>query len=426
MALYITQVGKQKFVCGLFWQSLSQPRKLMKEAVELGRKIDSDLYVLRMDQTTAQAGFGHTRDGGRKGLFSLGAVVSKTLAIEGAHYDGEQQPVHNWLAALKLPDEKWAYFAVRDANFLPNGDFAGTKEEVLERLHGDYGLGGWNVVIGDAELSDYGFHNFNAKRIEDLVPHKADGSVRVHNWWRLRQIDAKVSRIAIAAGCAAVLAAGIGGFSYWKHYQNQQAEANRARAVMAAQAKKLGVAPPTVPWANQPAPEATARACVDQLQYLQPGGWILDEYVCTAQQATYSWSRQGSTVGYLLAQVPQATPDLSGDKATLSETLRIELGKAEALLPQVDLLRPVVSELQRAGLSPRISQLPSQAATPSSAGAPSQQAPVPDWKTFAFSIDARGVAPVEVARILNLAGVRIQKLVYRRGDWSIEGVMYAQ
>ena len=148
MATHITQIGKHKFICGLFWQSLSRPRELVKEATELARKIDSDLMVLRKDHATAQAGFAQTRDGARKMVYSLGAAVSKTLALEGANYDGQTQPAHNWLGAFKLPDGMWAYFAVRDANFLPNGDFAGTKEEVIERLHGDYGLGGWNVVIG--------------------------------------------------------------------------------------------------------------------------------------------------------------------------------------------------------------------------------------------------------------------------------------
>jgi len=128
--------------------------------------------IIRKDHATAQAGYAHTRDGANGVMYSLGAVISKTLAKEGAFYDGQKQPAHNWLGAFKLPDGMWAYFAVRDANFLPSGDFAGSKEEVLDRLHGDYGLGGWNVVVGDAELEDYGFHNFNSKTIEELIPHK--------------------------------------------------------------------------------------------------------------------------------------------------------------------------------------------------------------------------------------------------------------
>src|SRR6476469_4695698 len=122
MAIHITEIGKHRFICGLFWQSLSRPRELMKEATALAKKIDSDLMVLRKDYATAQAGFAQSKDGARRKVYSLAAAVSKTLALKGAFYDGEKQRVHNWLGAFKLPDGKWAYFAVRDANFLPNGD----------------------------------------------------------------------------------------------------------------------------------------------------------------------------------------------------------------------------------------------------------------------------------------------------------------
>ena len=73
MSVHITQIGKHKFICGLFWQSLSRPRELLKEAAELAKKIDSDLMILRRDQATAQAGFAHTRDGARRNYYSLGA-----------------------------------------------------------------------------------------------------------------------------------------------------------------------------------------------------------------------------------------------------------------------------------------------------------------------------------------------------------------
>jgi hypothetical protein len=422
MAIYITQIEKHRFVCGLFWQSLSRPRELVREARDLAKKIDSDLFVLRKDQSTAQAGFAHTRDGVRRGVFSLGAVVSKTLAVEGAYYDGEQQPVHNWLAAFKLPDGHWAYFAVRDANFLPNGDFAGTKEEVLERLHGDYGLGGWNVVIGDAELAEYGFHNFNAKRIEDLIPHKKDGSIRTYGWWAMNQVSTRVPWRAVAIASVAMLAVAIAGVTYWQHYQKKQEELRRDAAIEAARQKMLGAAPPTVPWSGTPMPQAMARACVEKLRYFTPGGWSLDEYLCMSGQAVHSWSRQGSTIAFLHEQVPAALGDIGGEKASFTETLKTEGGKAEAILSQKELLEPLVSELQLMGVSPKISKAQSPVPPPP----PGQPAAQPDWQMFSFSVNTLGIEPMDIATVLNRPGVRIQKMRYRSGDWSIEGVMYAK
>ena len=420
MAIYITQIDKHKFVCGLFWQSLYRPRELVKEAVELARKIDSDLMVLRTDHSTAQAGFAQTSEGARRGMFSLGAVVSKTLAIEGAYYDGEKQRVHNWLAALKLPDGKWAYFAVRDANFLPNGDFAGTKEEVLERLHGDYGLGGWNVVIGDEELADYGFHNFEVRSIESLIPHRKDGSIRVHRWWALRQLNKKKSYwpMAAAAGLAAVVAAGT---AYWKYQQRKQEEQRLELAIAAARQKMpIGAVPQVLPppWGGKPAPRLMVQACVDRRAYLTPGGWQLDEYVCTEEQVSYSWFRGYSTLAFLLAQVPGAKIDLNGEKAAYSEALNLKREAAEALLNRKELLEPIISKLQLMGVAPKITNVVQKATE--------KTTPTSEWQAYAFKLNTHGLAPVSVATVLEKPGVRIDKLVYRGGEWSIEGVMYAK
>lgn len=420
MGIYITQIEKYKFVCGLFWQSLSRPRELTREAAELAKKINSDLMIVRTDHSTAQAGFAHTSEGARRGMFSLGAIVSKTVAIEGAYYEGEKQRVHNWLAALKLPDGKWAYFAVRDANFLPNGDFAGTKEEVLDRLHGDYGLGGWNVVIGDPELADYGFHNFEARSVESLIPHRKDGSIRVHRWWALQQLHAKRSYRPIAAAAGVTVAVAVAGAAYWKHYQRKQEEQRLDRVIAAERQKMSSQAappPPPPPWSGKPAPRLVAQVCADRLAYLTPGGWHLDSYVCTGEQVSYMWSRQSSTVAFLLAQVPGAKIDLSGENAIYSEMLDLKREGAEALLKPKELVEPIISQLQLMGIKPRITSM---------AQKPVERMPLPEWQAYAFHVSTRGFPPVTVAAVLDKPGVRIDKLAYRDGEWSIEGVMYVK
>lgn len=419
MTIYITHIDKHKFVCGLFWQSLSRPRELVREARELARKIDSDLLVLRTDQSTAQAGFAHTNEGARRGMFSLGAIVSKTLAIEGAVYDGEKQRVHNWLAALKLPDGHWAYFAVRDANFLPNGDFAGTKEEVLERLHGDYGLGGWNVVIGDQELADYGFHNFEARSIESLIPHRKDGRIRVHRWWGLQHLHTRRPYWPMAAAAGATAAVLIG--LQWQQHRKEQEAREREAAIAAARQQMLNLAPASVqvsPWGAKAGALPTAQACAEHLMYLAPGGWHLDEYVCSGEQARYSWSRQGSTLGFLRVEVPAAEADLSGEKASYAEPLKLERKPAEALLGQRELMEPIFAQLQLMGVPFTVA-----------AGAPLAQAPgapAPPWHTYTFKLVPGALPPVTVASVLDKPGVRIDQLSYRGGQWSIEGVMYVK
>ncbi len=434
MATHITQIGKHKFTCGLFWQSLSRPRELRKEAKGLARKIDSDLMVLIRDHATAQAGFAQTRDGARRMTYSLAAAVSNTLKQEGGYYDGSVQPVHDWLGAFRLPDGMWAYFAVRDANFLPNGDFAGTKEEVLDRLHGDYGLGGWNMVVGDAELEEYGFHNFNARRIEELIPHKKNGQINVQRWWALRPVERKISRRTLAVAGALTALVGIGGAMYWHQYQQKKEAEQRERAIEAARQKMMRNAPSAIPhpWPDKPAPLAAARACFDKFSHLAAGGWQLDAYECANGRASFTWSRQDSTIDFLLAQIPHASIDLNGDKATYSEPLQLEPSKDDTLLEHKKLLAPLVSQLQLLKLVPKIAKMPVPAPAPSKRiaihglGAKRTPLPPPDWQAFSFSLPIGGLPPIEVATILDRPGVRLEKIAYKHGTWSIEGVMYAK
>jgi hypothetical protein len=427
MATHIVQIGKHKFVCGLFWQSLSRPRDLASEAAELAKKIDADLMIVRKDHAMAQAGFGHTKDGLQRGMFSLAAIVSKTLAIEGAYYDGHQQPVHNWLGAFKLPDGRWAYFAVRDANFLPNGDFSGTKEEVLDRLHGDYGLGGWNVVIGDQELEEQGFHNFSARRIEDLFPRKKDGKIQVHQWWSLCPAQRKTPWKAIAGISGLAIFFIVGTFLYWQMLQRQQEDERRARALEIERKKKLGQAVPVVvthPWPQKPLPRDIAQACVSKLLLLSPGGWHLDEYACSARQITYSWSRGDSTVGYLLEQVPDAILQKSGDKSAYSVSLELASGKDEDLIPAEELMPRLHTALQLLGLSLKFPSVPTEQKLPQPADA--ESLPKPQWQTIPFTLDTGNLPPTQVVQIFSQPGIRLDLLSYKSGAWLIEGVIYAK
>ncbi|MYM99007.1 type 4b pilus protein PilO2 [Duganella vulcania] len=424
----IVQLGRHKFICGLFWQSLSRPRELAREAADLARKIDCDLAVLRREYATAQAGFAHSGAGPRQTLYSLAAAVAGRLARDGAHYDGENQPVHNWLAAFRLPDGNWAYFAVRDANFLPNGDFAGTREEVFERLHGDYGLGGWNLVIGDAELEHYGFHNFRERRIEDVLGEPGGGQIKINRAWRLRPTATRMSpRMAagVAAACALlVLGAGLG----WRQYHARQQAlrlAEEAELLRQVELRRPKVAAAPHPWTYSAAPTSVARACIDGLMQLTPGGWALTEYSCGAPEQRYTWTRKESTVDFLLAQVPGAQVDIGGDTATLARPFAPGAGVDEALLPQQQLVAGIQSRLQLMHLNLHLALMEAPApATP--AGVPGPAIAPPDWHAYRYVIGPVGVSPLEVAAMLDMPGVRLERLRYRAGIWSLEGVIYAK
>jgi len=421
MTIHITNLDKYRYVCGLFWQSLSRPRELEREAVDLGRKIDADLMVVRMDHTTAQAGFAQTRDGARPGMYSLAAVVSRTMAREGAFYDGEQQPVHNWLGAFKLPDGCWVYFAVRDANFLPNGDFAGSREEVLERLQSDYALGGWNVVVGEEELRAFGFHNFQMREIRSFIPQKADGSLRAQRRAALRRIGGRLSRTHLIVAGVAVLAAG-GGYA-WMLHQRDLTERERELAMQLVRERILREAPAAVvvrPWDKRPAPPALARACMQAFRHPTAGGWQLESYTCTQKQSVHAWRRGESSVAMLRDRVPDVDVEPSGERANYVQPLQLPTSPAEDLLDRRRALEPVLSHMQMMGVPIKVTAVPVPVVHTD------PPPPPQSWRGYSFSLQNGGVEPQEIARLLDRPGIRVDRMVYQGSQWTMEGTIYAE
>ena len=430
MSLHTLQIGKTRFICGLFWQSLSRPRDLWKEACQLATKIDADLMVLRKDQAMAQAGYANTRDGAKRGQQSLAAIISKTIALEGAHYDGHQQPAHNWLCAFKLPGDLWAYCAVRDANFLPNGDFAGSREEVLDRLQGDYALGGWNVVIGEPELEQYGFHNFNAKTLDSLLPKRKNGQLHVRTWSSLRPVKTTIPPgLAIAAGTGGLLlAAGVGVYFFQQYRQREQ---EKELAMAAAKARLTAASARQSeerPWLAKPLALDFARACLDKLAPLTAGGWQLDKFQCQANKVNYSWASDGANVRYLLEKIPAAVNAINGTQATSTDVIAPKANGKDILLPADIVLGNLLEISQSLGikltlLSAAIPATPPASVLPEAA---SVSAPKITWKTYTLSADLGTLTPLMAGTLISQRGVRLDSISWNSGNWLIEGVVYAK
>ncbi len=429
MPAHVIQIGKHRFVSGLFWQSLSRPRELRKEAIELGQRIKFDLMVLRQDHGAAQAGYANTADGVRPGMLSLGAVLARTVSANGAHYDGRQQAVHNWLAALSLPDGQWAYFAVREDSFLPTGDFAGTREEVIDRLSNDYALGGWSVVFGDEELRHIGFHNFHARRLEEFFTHRRNGEMRVHSSWALKSLAVGRHRVLVGAGVVAGAAAIATLYIGWDAHRRQESTRLIVAAMESAKVatnQKPGPPPPH-PWPAQPLPVDFARACSEGLVHLAPGGWQLSNYECNLSTAAHSWKRNGSVVAHLLDEVPKAVVAIDGETASVSRPLgAMASARDDVLLPAQTALAVVLSNLQSLGLKPSITLVPPPPPLRTARTGASPPSGPPDWQTYRLSVRTSGMPPVQIAQALEQPGVRLTQAAFNGEDWSIEGVINAK
>ncbi|WP_063534632.1 type 4b pilus protein PilO2 [Burkholderia sp. MSMB1589WGS] len=429
MSAQVIQIGRQRFVGGLFWQSLSRRNELRAEAVELAKKLKFDLMVLRIDRGVAAAGYANTRDGFAPGHLSLGAMVSRAIALEGAFYNGRRQPAPNWLGAFALPDGRWAYFAVRDHAFMPNGDWVGSREEALERLHTDYAWGGWNVVIGEPELEKQGFQNFQPKRLDDLLPRRG-GRPRTERWWALKPVERRLSpRAALIAATVACVALG-GALAYWHHRakveaQEREAALERVRAELAARQARSGPVAP--PWATLPDAVAFARACATRFGRLAPGGWRLERYECTPGTAHYAWTRNGSNVRYLIAVEPAATVDTDGERATLDVPLTAPTANDTPLVDDSVVRTQLLSRLQWLDAAAKLDRLlPDQASRAPLANLAQQAAAAPAWRAYRLNARLGGVAPPEFVRAIDVPGLRVERIAYQNNQWTLEGVLYAK
>ncbi|KKB62711.1 pilO family protein [Robbsia andropogonis] len=437
MAIQIVQIQRQRFVCGLFWQSLSRRHELRKEAVELAQKLSFDLMVLRLDRGVAAVGFANGGAGIQSGLPSLGVIVSKTIAQEGAFYEGRQQPAASWLGAFKLPDGRWAYFAVRDGTFLPNGEMVGTAEDVFDRLTSDYGLGGWNVVIGDGEIESLGFHNFYPRTIDDVLGRRR-GRVSVPSNARLRLVKRRLSPLMLALIVGA-LACVVVGVLLWMQHVKRERELAQARAFAAARMRiAQGQADPGQPWLSQPRPARFAQACFAAYGNVAPGGWALDRFDCQGTAYTYVWSRGEANIALLLQTVPQAQLDLTGEKATFSGALpfaRSIEGASAGVALDTELLEAkqvtarLLSRFQTLGLqlalTPEVVRQSPPVLPAVAARGPGMTAP-PPWHRWTWHVALDGMSPTTFATLLVEPGVRIEKLTYRAAMWTADGVLYAK
>lgn len=418
MSIHAIAIGRHKLVCGLFWQSLSRPRELALEARALALKIDADLLVLRKDHTMAQAGYAHTRDGARRGQASFACAAAARLARHAPFCNGQRQAPHNWLGAFRLPDGMWAYLAVRDANFLPSGDFAGTREQVLERLHGDYALGGWNCVTGDPELEDYGFHDFLPVDIASLLA--GDAKLRPA---RLDTVRRPAERRAWLLGAGVGLAVLVGAAALYQRHSAEQLRAMQQRAMEAMRQDAPPPAPPPPPpWHAQAPADDLVRRCLARLRNLAPGGWPLEQFQCGPAAAVHSWRRGDSHLGLLLAALPQAQPDASGERAALSEPLGAGATRAEELAPGPEGRRMLQELWQRLGLTGQVAER----APPSAPPGPDGAVAPPPWTTYSVSVALERLAPQSLPSMLAMPGLRLEKITYRSGTWSLEGVLYAK
>ena len=434
MSLRITDIEGQRFVGGLFWQTLTKPRELKKEAKSLAEELRFDFFVLRKS-AVPQVGFSASEDGAEEGLLSIAAMISKSMEMEGIH--------GNWMGAFELPDGDFAYVAVRDDIFLVDSDLIGTRQEIKQRMSTDYSLGEWEHIFAP---SDFEFSNSIERDINSLIPFKK-GKIRVHKWWALQSINKAGSSIDIGGKPILIIAAlclagiGIGGFKYYQHQlaakesieRNKSIEEARLRLFgenLAKKKKEEELAMNNKPWADMPQPELIASACLRSVtnKITGGGGWLLRKIECDQSSFTANYDRGNSTIGNLYAVMSDANIDSSGDKAMVMHPMSISVDKSNDSLMPLSAAKLKLMDLSQeidSNIAIKDEALPPPALPGQATNTPVP--PPPPWKKTMFVVNST-ISPTAVAKHIALPGLRIVKIsadgTLNTPSWKIEGELY--
>lgn len=414
MALHVVNIEGKKFVTGLFWQALPNQKDTTGEIKQLASKLDFDFAVTRK-QSIVQVGFASKEDGAEKGMLSLAATVSK----------GEEG-LRNWLGAFELPDGQFFYIAIIDGTFLPHGDIAGTRDEILHKMQQDVGISDdWDKIYAP---EDFYIENSTFKTIDDLLPRTSSGKLETHKWWMLQPVEAGMpwGMLAYAAVFGLVATAG---YAYWHKLQVEKEEALKAqRMALVRQAMFKNLAQQSAikmphPWAAMPTADNMIDGCVNALSQnmLNAGGWTLDKFSCTLAGGEYTWFRNVTTASMLKQTIPDVVIDLTGVKGSLTKPLDFGSSqKEDEKLSPSDSVVNLLSKFQLRGIDLKVSESVAPPPPPPKPGEPLP--PVPDWRTYKFQYIS-SVSPAAMKDILISPGIRITHVTYTK-KWQVEGDYY--
>jgi hypothetical protein len=422
VSLYILEHANSKFVSGLFWQVLSRPREAKAEAKELGESMNFDFLLIRSAGSVMQAGFCARSDGATEGMTSIAALFSRAIESDN--------PPLNWIAVVALPNGDFAYSAVRDGAFLPDGDFAGSKEEVINRMTSDYGLGDWELVVCP---EDFGFPNSQEKSFEDFLAMDSKGRYKAVPSTVIEPVKRQIpwKQISIVVGTILVLGVGgMAGLSYYEKLQTERQEAMVAEQKARMEAEAQAKARATPPWATLPDPMKMLASCEEEIFQLpiMPAGWDFEGALCNREgkvKAGFKRIENAGTIFDIKNEFGNKVRiDWGGDAAIHEYEIKFALAKNDQLLKADEVVEKLVGTAQSLDLKVAVKDAAKAGPIPGQAP-PNMTGPV---KFGLLYFEAKSnIKPSMYERVFSLPGIRpVNVKVTPSGEWTVEGEIYVE
>lgn len=428
-SLYIYQHEKgHTFVGGLYWQSLDNPVDGKTHAREIANQLGYDHAVWRRG-TIPQVGFAKKEDGALPGMYSLAAIIAKSIEIESGY--------QSFLCAVRLPDNQWLYVSQREGAILPEGDIVGPEDKIHSQLLSDASVGQVDRIYAPIE---WGLDDVTERTFESFLPHNSRGKIKYYKWWRLVPITVSPLAIVKRFGkpIVAALAIGMIGFYGYQQYQSIELEkiAQQEAFERASEMQRWGESLAPHPWASQPLAQEWTKLCLANANRapLHAGGWELVEVNCNysagAGITEMAWRRPAyGSIERIKQQLPQAIIGLDGDSARISMPIIAGKGQDEKVLDASSALEGFQIQCQRLGLVFSISEVASAGPRVVPGASPDVVPPPPDWKEFNWKLQT-ALSPSEIIKFIDLPGLRLKSIKLTVTDglatWSLEGALYAK
>lgn len=421
----IIAINKQRFVAGLYWQTLTRPRDYLREAREIGKREKMDVVAIRRGRVL-QAGFA-TRNTAGSGAYSFVATLAGALGDD-------------WIAVFDIGDGRYAIAAAKNGAIIPGCDDIGPRAQIEESLRTNFNLHQFTQVICPAEF-DFGGEERDLGQL--LQSHKLRKEYKLQPLSGARTL---LSALLVVALVLLMVGGGTIGFLMYRKHQQQQAAAAAAAAaateqrrleeLKAASGQDVTPVALTHPWASQPVVREMRSACVDAMRAfpLSIGGWLVDSALCHSGmvQATYrrmptatvnGFTTHAQAQGYRIAMIDEA-----GETGTLSVSLgALRAGGDDALLDMGQIGNAVRSLLQSRSSQFTLSVKDVTPAAPPVL--PGQEAPpappAPDWQTQSLTITGRQTPGDMLTGLEDLPGLRLLSVSVKRSqselEWSLTG-----
>ncbi|MBE0471430.1 MAG: type 4b pilus protein PilO2 [Methyloprofundus sp.] len=297
------QLGKNRFVAGLYWQPFYNKKDVKTLAKEAHAAFSVEIKSRSSDRPSL-VGFASKAQSKKlkKRHYSLGSIVYEYalgLFEEPGLFNNS-----NIVAVLALPDDLFMLVMISEGLILK--EVVGDQDAIRDELDSALGILQNTIkLVPDETWSSDG----RVVITDDLI---ADIKLKSHALNPLSASSQQVLSLVLMASLS------IGGYLIYDQYQQAEyqrlLELAKERQKQNQQDVEVKV---ILPWEEKPEPKTLWAACEKTFSKINPYpvGWKYSAMGCNESGATVSWIREFGLVADLLSAHPEAVVEHDGNKA---------------------------------------------------------------------------------------------------------------